>query len=140
MAAYDAVESLDAATPSALIDIAGDAAVAQRVGAHRGNALRLNMVVGATHWQARGAFGGKARTGFFAPARMAKRSANWGREALAARIGAAWRGFMADARRLTAVETRSGADAALATYRAVVGGHVDPRGGIVIALPWHRLP
>ncbi len=93
------------------------------------------MVVGATHWQDRGSVGGTRRTGFFAPARMAKRSSEWGGGALRDRIAVAWRGFMADARALTPVERRSGAEAALDTYREVVAGKADPRVGVVIAFP-----
>ena len=130
--AYDAVESLSA-KPTALIDIAGDAAVAARIHAHFGDALKLSMVVGATHWSARGGFGGQGRTGFFAPARMAKRSADWGGKALGERVGDAWRGFMRDARGLTRVETREGPDAALDSYAEVVAGRADPRAGTVVA-------
>ena len=131
---YDDLESLDAAVPTALVDIAGDAAVARRLHAHFGDALTLSMVVGATHWQARGGFGGQGRTGFFAPARMAKRSGEWGGGGLRDRVAAAWGRFMDDARDLTRVEKRSGADAAIATYREVVAGKADPRAGVVIAL------
>lgn len=132
--AYDDIESLDATIPIALIDIAGDAAVAARIHAHFGDALKLSMVVGATHWDARGGFGGQGRTGFFAPARMAKRSTDWGGKALGERVGAAWRGFMRDARGLTRVETRVGAQAALDTYAEVVAGRADPRTGTVVSL------
>ena len=130
---YDALESLDAAVPTALIDIAGDSGVAARVHTHFGDALKLSMVVGATHWEARGGFGAQGRTGFFAPARMAKRSADWGGKALGERVGEGWGRFMRDARGLTAVETVEGSQAALDAYAQVVAGRADPRVGTVIA-------
>lgn len=131
---YDALESLDPAVPTALIDIAGDAGIAASVSSHFCVTLKLNLVVGATHWEQRGGFGGQGRTGFFAPARMAKRSADWGGTALREKVGAAWTRFMADARNLTRLEIRDGPDAALATYRDAVAGTADPRVGVVIAL------
>jgi hypothetical protein len=40
--------------------------------------------------------------------------------------------FMPTAKRLTAVERRAGAEAALAAYRDAVAGNVDPRIGLLI--------
>jgi hypothetical protein len=47
-------------------------------------------------------------------------------------MGDAWAAFMPVARRLTALDTRTGADAARAAYEDAVNGRADPSVSVLI--------
>ena len=128
---YDAIATMDAAIPAALVDIAGDSAVTAALHRHFGEALKLILIVGKAHWDA---IPGERfpATGFFAPARIEKRVVDWGAAEFRARVAAAWTHFLGDARRLFRIEVRDGAEAALDAYHEAVAGRTDPSAGIVI--------
>ncbi len=128
---YDDIGSLDPAVASAFVDIAGDGGLTATLHDHFGEALTLNLIVGKSHWDSSPGQRFPA-TGFFAPARVAKRSKDWGPTGFQQRMGAAWTHFLRDARKLFRIETSSGPDAALAAYRDAVAGRADPRAGILI--------
>ncbi len=78
---YDEIGALDAASPAAFVDMAGNAEVIGAVHKHFGSNLRVSTGVGATHWEAprfRGEGGVIAHTFFFAPAQLMKREQEWG--------------------------------------------------------------
>ena len=128
---YDDVASLDPALPAAFVDIAGDSAVTAALHHHLGGALKLTLIVGKAHWDS--APGERfPATGFFAPARVEKRVADWGPAGFRDRIAAAWTDFLGDARRLFRIEVGDGPDAALGAYRDAVAGRADPRVGVLI--------
>jgi hypothetical protein len=132
---YDAVASIDVEGKVAMVDFAGNPAATRAVHEHFGERLAIDLIVGITHWDAeRGAspLPGPKPVGFFAPGRMQKRSADWGAPDFRQRTETAWLGFIADAKKLTDVDRRSGGDAALAAYRDAVAGKVDPRVGVLI--------
>jgi len=122
---YDDIATLDASVPAAFVDIAGDSEVTAALHRHFGDALKLNLIVGKAHWDS--APGQRVpATGFFAPARVEKRSADWGAAGFRDRIGAAMNHFLGDARKLFRIEVSDGPDAALAAYRAAVAGPTPP--------------
>ena len=128
---YDAIETIDPATPAAFVDIAGDSDVTAALHRHFGDALKLTLIVGKAHWDS--APGQRfPATGFFAPARVEKRVTDWGAAEFRGRVAAAWTHFLSDARKLFRIEVRDGAEAALDAYREAVAGRADPRTGIVI--------
>lgn len=132
---YDEVDLLDPEMPSALVDMAGSGAVARAVHGHFGNALAKSIIVGKSHWDAApelGALPGPERKGFFAPARIQKRIADWGGRGFGERLAAAWIAFMSIAPRIASIDKRAGSDGALAAYREVLGGKADPKKGIVV--------
>ena len=130
---YEDIASLDASVPAAFVDIAGDSGVTAALHAHFGDALKLTLIVGKAHWDA--APGERfPATGFFAPARVEKRVADWGPAGFRDRVAAAWTEFIGDARTLFRIEVSEGPDAALAAYRDAVAGRADPRAGILIRL------
>src|SRR3546814_8842174 len=49
---YDQIMTLSAATPAALVDMAGNGAVTRVVHSHFGNNLKASIVVGKSHWDA----------------------------------------------------------------------------------------
>ena len=128
---YDDVASLDTSIPAAFVDVAGDSAVTAALHRHCGDALKLNLIVGKAHWDS--APGQRVpASGFFAPARVEKRSADWGSGGLRDRMAAGWTDFIGDARGLFRIEASDGPDAALTAYRDAVAGNADPRAGILI--------
>ena len=132
---YSDVATLDASMSTALVDFAGNAVVTRAVHDHFGPSLALSLVVGVAHWDVPRdgrALAGPRPTGFFAPARMEKRAADWGAGELRDRLGASWARFMIDVRALTSIDRRNGGDAALAAYRDAVAGRADPRSSVVI--------
>ncbi|MCY7338817.1 MAG: DUF2855 family protein [Sphingomonas bacterium] len=130
---YDEIAAIAAATPAAFVDIAGDNEVTAALHRHLGAALKLTLIVGKAHWDS--APGERfPAVGFFAPARVDKRSKEWGAAGFRDRMAAAWTHFLGDARKLFRLDLRDGADAALAAYDEAVAGRADPRTGIVIRL------
>ncbi len=133
---YDAIGTIDAEGTVAMVDFAGNPAATRAVHERFGDRLAVDMIVGITHWDAeRGQSAplpGPRPIGFFAPGRMQKRSADWGAQGFRERTEAAWLGFMDTARRLTTIDKRQGADAALAAYRDAVAGKIDPSAGVLI--------
>ena len=128
---YDDIASLDPAISSAFVDIAGDGQLTAALHHHFGEALKLTLIVGKAHWDSQAGERFPA-VGFFAPARVAKRSKDWGPAGFQSRMGAAWTHFLGDARRLFRIEASDGPDAALSAYRDAVAGRADPRVGTLL--------
>jgi hypothetical protein len=132
---YDDVAALAIDGRVAMVDFAGNPAATRAVHDRFGNSLAIDLIVGITHWDAeRGTapMPGPRPAGFFAPGRMEKRAADWGAPAYRRAAENAWLGFIDDAKALTAINRRSGGDAALAAYRDAVAGKMDPRVGVLI--------
>ena len=132
---YDQIMTLNASTPAALVDMAGNGAVTRSVHSHFGNQLKASIIVGKSHWDAQAdveGLPGPERQGFFAPGRSQKRITDWGGAAFGQKIAEAWLAFMDVAPRLASVDKRSGGDAALAAYREMLSGQADPKQGIVV--------
>ena len=138
---YDAIASLDATAPTALIDIAGNPGVTRAVHEAFGEQLRLSLVVGKAHWDAESSGGplpGPRQSGFFAPGRIEKRAKDWGGEELNRRMDLGWTAFMADVPALTRIDRRTGADGALAAWNEAVAGTADPRASTIVDLTASR--
>lgn len=143
--AYDDLATLDAGLTSVYVDFAGDAALRRAVHGHFGDSLRHSVSVGGTHWEALGSgrdLPGPRPTLFFAPAHWARRSApppeGWGAAGLQARLGEAWRAFMAAVADPAApwlqVRHGRGAEAVRETCLALLDGRVDARDGWMLSL------
>ena len=133
--AYDDIAMLDAAVPSAFVDMAGNGAVTRAVHGHFGDALKVSIIVGKSHWDAEAdaaALAGPERQGFFAPGRSQKRVGDWGAAGFGQRIAEAWLGFMAVAPRIARIDRREGSAAALDAYREMLSGRADPAAGILV--------
>jgi hypothetical protein len=136
--AYDDIAMLDPATPSVLIDMAGNDAVTAAVHGHFVSALAASIIVGKSHWDAAAeaasaTLPGPARQGFFAPARSQKRASDWGPAAFQQRLAAAWLAFMDMAPSLTTPEHSRGSEGALAAYRTMLAGKVPTDRGLLVA-------
>ncbi len=134
---YDAIDSLPSG-PATFVDFAGDGAVRQAVHSHYGDGLVNSMAVGFTHWEDAGTGGGTppgpSPTFFFAPDRVNKRSADWGRAQLEQRVAKAWNPFCEwIAERLEVVHDH-GFDGLKTAYLDVLEGRVDARTAHVVSL------
>lgn len=133
---YDEVGQLDAA-PSTLVDIAGNAPVRAAVHERLGDALARSVTVGNTHWEAPPATGdlpGPAPEFFFAPSRIAQRTADWGADGLAARRDEAWAAYARWTEGWLRIERGVGAEAVESVYRSLLEGGADPAVGHVLTL------
>ena len=95
-------------------------------------------VVGATHHDRMGAvpddLPGPRPTVFFAPDRVAKRAADWGREALEGRLADAWGPYVEWTDGWLEVIHGGGAAALEAAYLDLLDGRIDPATAHVLSL------
>jgi len=138
---YDAVvDYADApglgAGTAGFVDIAGNADVVRAVHTAYGDRLAHSMIVGGTHWDHTATATDAALPGprpefFFAPTQVAQRTAEWGRDELDRRMGAAWTAYSDWTDRWLDVRPIVGSDAVAAAWGELVAGHIDPRVGYV---------
>ena len=134
---YEEINSLDATKAAVLVDMAGNAAVTRTVHTHWGDALKYSMSIGATHWQAGGpseALPGPAPEFFFAPAQIAKRSAEWGPGEFQKRLIEGWQDFRSFSEGWLQVRHGKGAEALHAVYMEVLEGRSNPASGHIVSL------
>ncbi|MEH6475184.1 MAG: DUF2855 family protein [Sneathiella sp.] len=133
---YDDVAKLDNKMSTALIDMAGNGAVIDALHNHFTANLKYSCLVGLSHWDSakpsRDLPGAKIIP-FFAPGRIKQRSTDWGSAELQTRLGAAWESFIDIAPTLTSIKVSEGAKAAMAAYRDLVKGSVDPSQSLIIS-------
>ena len=137
---YDALDTLDGATPSVYIDFAGSVGLRQRIHAHC-TGLAYSCSVGASHVGDLGGAGqlpGPRPVMFFAPAQVKKRHTDWGAQGLNDRLVAAWNQFstavQAPPQPWLQVQHHAGADATQALFQTMVAGSGDPRIGHIASL------
>lgn len=135
--AYDAVGDLDAATPSVVVDFAGNGKTLSAIHNHFADNLKYSCLVGATHWEARGLaddIAGPAPILFFAPDHVVAMTDELGPEGFGMEVGKAWAGFIGEAKAWVDVLRRSGGDAVGDTYATMLGGKASPRDGFILSL------
>jgi hypothetical protein len=120
---------LDSAT---YVDFSGDGELRFAVHEGLGDALRASVAVGATSWEELGARGADSLPGprprfFFAPDRVTKRGADWGREGLEQRVAGAWHPFVEWVGGWLEVEERGSFAAAQEIYGSLLDNEVGPK-------------
>jgi hypothetical protein len=132
---YDAVTGL-ADRRTAYVDLAGSAELRQSLHDHLRGSLVLDLVVGVTHQDSgrAGSLSGARPSVFFAPDQMRKRTADWGRDGLDERFGAAWQRFAPQVEGWVDVVVGAGADGLRDAWLEVLAGRSDPRTGHVLQL------
>jgi len=133
---YAALETLSAGTPTVYVDMAGDGELLARVHGHFGEALRHSCIVGATHWeqrQTRHALPGPKPQFFFAPARIAKRSQDWGPGGVDRAFTEAWQAFLPSLTGWLQVQRSIGTEALEPVYREVLEGRSTPERGAIFS-------
>ncbi len=134
--AYDAIDQLDANTPTAYLDVAGNGELRNSLRAHFGDQLVHDAVVGVTHQEQGGSALRDPRTSFFfAPDQIRKRTGDWGREALDQRFAEAWHRFAPTVEGWVDVVVHAGPDALRDVWLEVLSGQSSPRVGNVVAFP-----
>ena len=122
---YDAIERLDADTPTAIIDMSGNGDVLGRLHRHLGDAMTYTSNVGVTHYEAN-AMGEdfiRSRSAmFFAPGHIQKRAKDWGPGEFERRAFAFWRDAAIKSRDWLTITRATGADAVGQVYREVLAG------------------
>jgi hypothetical protein len=135
--AYDAIDSLERG-PATYVDVAGDGDVRQALHSHFGDELAYSMAVGVTHWEEFGAGDGSLPGPqpilFFAPDRIVKRSADWGRNELEKRVADAWHPFCEWTGGWLEVIRGEGFAAVNDAYLTVLEGDVSPSAAHVLKL------
>jgi NADPH:quinone reductase-like Zn-dependent oxidoreductase len=121
------------------VDMAGDGELRAAVHGHFGAQLVHSAVVGATHHErmaaASGPLPGPPPTFFFAPDRVSKRSAEWGREGLEQRLAEAWRPYVEWTSGWLRVDHGEGPEALESAYLDLLDGRIDPARAHVLSLP-----
>ena len=134
---YDELDSSSNDRAAVLIDMAGNGEVVAAVHKRLGNQLKYSCTVGATHWEAKPGptnLPGPKPEFFFAPARIVKRTSDWGSSGLQERLGSAWTNFAAFSDQWMNVKRHRGPEALERVYLDVLNGHIDPSDGHVISL------
>jgi hypothetical protein len=135
---YDQVPSLDAATPSVYVDMAGNGGLRRSVHEHLGDQLTHSCTIGATHWDQTGG-GDEGLPGpkpefFFAPGQIQKRAADWGPAELQRKLAEAWAGFRTFSEGWLLVQRGAGREAIERVYEDTLAGRAEPRHGHVLSL------
>ncbi len=137
---YDALDTLDGATPSVYIDFAGSVGLRQRIHAHF-TGLAYSCSVGASHVGDLGGAGqlpGPRPVMFFAPAQVKKRHTDWGAQSLNDRLVATWNQFStavsAGPQPWLVVQRHAGPQATQALFASVLAGSGDPRAGYIATM------
>lgn len=138
---YDEIEGLDAGTPAAFVDMAGNSSVRARVHTHFKDALKLSSAVGGTHWEAVGG-GQEGLPGpkvelFFAPTHIERRIKEWGGTGFQQKVAGAWRAFIPESKKWISVSHGFGPEAVRAAYQEVLDGKTSPDRAHVLSL-WPR--
>jgi hypothetical protein len=135
VALYDDVADMEAEPSRLVIDFAGDSAVNKAIHSRLGDALAGNIRVGGAHWENSappGAMPGPKPVFFFAPDHVRDRIKEWGAGEFGRRYGEAWLAFASEGRALFEFEERSGAEATLASYRALIDGKVPAKQALTL--------
>lgn len=135
--AYEEIAALPADAPTAFVDHSGDAAVVRALHEHFRERLVYSGIVGATHWDRRGrtrGLPGAEPAFFFAPAQLEKRQGEWGPAGFQARLGDAWRAFLAFTDGWLEVVRGDGPAEVERVYRQVLDGRALPHQGHVLSL------
>ena len=137
--AYDDVASIEQ-LPSVYVDIAGNQDVLFAVHAHLNGVLKHSMVVGNTNWSTETSANAAelpapAPEFLFAPTQIAKRTQEWGREGLDARMGEAWNAYAAWTDTWITFEQFTGTEAVLEAWEQVRSGSLDPAAGYICSIP-----
>lgn len=132
---YDEVDAL-ATVRTAYVDLAGNAALRERVHAHLRQDLVQDLVVGVTHQDGAraGRLEGARPSAFFAPDRIRERTRQWGREGFAERHGQAWRAFAPAVQGWVDVVESRGPTGLREVWLEVLSGASAPRTGHVVQL------
>jgi hypothetical protein len=117
--------------PTAYLDLSGSPVVRAALRDRLGDQIVRDVAVGLTNQTPNSDAAGEV---FFAPSRMRKRSADWGREGLDQRFASAWQRFTGVLDGRLEVHVGGGPDALQRGWLEVLSGRMPPRVGQVVQL------
>ena len=121
----------------AVIDMAADGELTQRLVRLLGERLCHYSIVGKSHWNAPPPAreeGAVEPEFFFAPAAIAERVRDWGLAEVRRRFADAWDSFLPEARRFVEVHIGHGRHVVPRLYEALRDGRLDPRNPQLVEL------
>lgn len=134
---YDEVGKIPGDRPAVMFDMAGNGEVVHDVHSHLRDHLKYSCTVGATHWDSKprpADLPGPTPEFFFAPARIAKRTEDWGGAGLQEKLGGAWREFVKFSDGWMKIQRHQGEDALRQVYLDALGGKLNPEEGHILTL------
>lgn len=134
---YDDITTLDAASPAAFVDMAGNADVIGAIHAHFAGNLKLSSSVGATHWEAprfRGEGAIVPHSFFFGPAQFMKREQEWGQGEVMRRATREAARMSLELRGVMSVQKLAGASAVAEAFSRLVRNDVPADVGLIGAI------
>lgn len=134
---YDRIADMPTDAPVAFVDMAGDAALRERLHRHFGARMAYSGRVGLTHQNvAEGNEGlpGAKPTWFFAPDQIRKRAREWGPGGFDDRFGAVWSGFTESLGPKLDITIGRGRSAVQQIYLDTLQGRVKPQQGHMLSL------
>lgn len=126
---YDAVDTLDATTRAAFVDMAGHAGLRAALHRHYGDNLVYSGRVGLTHQDGSDdatPLPGSRPSWFFAPDQIRKRAKAWGPGGVETRLRAAWRDFAPRLDGWLTITDARGPEAVRRVYLDTLNGRVPP--------------
>lgn len=138
---YEDVASIEQ-IPSVYVDIAGNQDVLFAVHTHLAGVLKHSMVVGNTNWNTETSANtddlpAPAPEFLFAPTQISKRTKQWGREELEAKMGEAWTTYADWADTWITFEQFTGAEEVLDAWEKVRSGSLNPAAGYICSMNTH---
>lgn len=134
---YEELDSIEAES-AAYVDVSGDGEIRASVHRHFGDELKASIAVGATRWEeldsGSGERPGPAPRFFFAPNRVKKRGADWGRTGLEDRVAEAWHPFVEWTAGWLEVVRDDGGEAVERVYLDLLENRVGPSLGHVLTI------
>jgi hypothetical protein len=136
LCAYDAIASLGSGHKIAFVDMSGSAATITAVHRRFGENVVESCLVGATHWEAdrkRDELPGAKPAFFFAPAHIARRTAEWGEGVFMQKAMAAATGVVFAVAGKVDIVHKRGADEVRRAYLDMLDNKVSPRVGLMLS-------
>lgn len=134
---YDDIDKLPTDGDAVVVDMAGNAAVLEKVHVQLGDRLKYSMMIGMSHHDSERSTApsvGPAPELFFAPTQMEKRAADWGPDGYRDRLAEAMFDFVADSRAWLTPQTLSGTAGTQNAWDALIQGNVRPDKGQIVTL------
>jgi hypothetical protein len=135
--AYDDVETLDTASPSVFVDMAGNTNFRARLHRHLRGSMKQSIRIGLTHQDGESDavdLPGAKPSWFSAPDQIRVRAREWGPGGIERRLGAAWQGFVPMLDRSLTIVEGFGPDAVQRVYLDTLRGRILPDRGHMLSL------
>ncbi len=137
--AYEELAQIDAQTPAAYFDFAGNGKLRTQIHAHLGDALQYSCEIGSAHADDQAKPDDILKVGpkpelFFAPGQAKKRMREWKPAGFAERMAAAWDSFLPVVRETIEIKEVTGAPALAEAYAMIADGTAAAKTAIIVRL------